>query len=449
MTFELPRHIPSNFQDIIGNGDDIVNNDFNYYKFAQAFNQGVPKIANVKPYLEFIPDSAQGTGTAGLFGKQVVRSCPAKHKPVFTFEEAAAQRKESFQEGETLENIVNRSNIRKVSFDVAPKNTEDIKAPILKLQITGNPNYDLDECDILNVVSSYGAIINIELTGPRGALIEFDDIANARNAQKDLNGRHIKDLDIKLYLSWSESAKTGVKPQEEKRNYSGAKSLGDIDEIFHPAATTQSLCNLDSVVPVFHYNSNKLTCKYEAQIENDQDFKIARKIIGPKGCNMKKILEICQQQARRLNITFQNDSLKLRLRGRGSGFKEGPEQKEADDVLHLCVSSKHNEIYLLACKLVEDLLSGLYREYGVYCQRMGRPLEAPIQIKRLESPEEGRSTRKNSMDELITKDVPKVETNAENSTSGSGSPNNSISNTSEPPQKNSPSSQWRSAIKRS
>jgi len=90
--------------------------------------------------------------------------------------------------------------------------------------------------------------------------------------------------------------------------------------------------------------SAKFTCKYEVQIENEKDFQVARKIIGPKvkilwselglnvsskGCNMKKIIELCQGYMKALDVGSQNQSdlLKLRLRGKGSGFKEGPGQK--------------------------------------------------------------------------------------------------------------------------
>lgn len=36
----------------------------------------------------------------------------------------------------------------------------------------------------------------------------------------------------------------------------------------------------------------------------------------------------------------ESDSIKLRLRGRGSGYKEGPNKAESDDPLHLCISCK-------------------------------------------------------------------------------------------------------------
>jgi hypothetical protein len=118
---------------------------------------------------------------------------------------------------------------------------------------------------------------------------------------------------------------------------------------------------------------NKLTCRYEIQIENDKDFQVARKIIGAKGCNMKRIVECCNKQA---GAQGQNGELvKLRLRGRGSGFKEGPEKQESQDPLHLCISAKTKEIYELACHLVEQLLVQIYEEYRKFCHVKGRPLK--------------------------------------------------------------------------
>ncbi len=36
---------------------------------------------------------------------------------------------------------------------------------------------------------------------------------------------------------------------------------------------------------------NKLTCRYDIQIQNERDFQVARRIIGSKGWNMKRIIE--------------------------------------------------------------------------------------------------------------------------------------------------------------
>ena len=61
---------------------------------------------------------------------------------------------------------------------------------------------------------------------------------------------------------------------------------------------------------------NKFICNYEIQIENEENFKITKRIIGNKGLFLKTILfDNCGK--------YGDNSTKIRLRGRGSGFKEG------------------------------------------------------------------------------------------------------------------------------
>jgi|TARA_B110000305_G_C19300231_1_gene568759 hypothetical protein len=55
--------------------------------------------------------------------------------------------------------------------------------------------------------------------------------------------------------------------------------------------------------------------------------------------------------------------VKLRLRGKGSGFKEGRNQEESEDPLNLCISSKYKEKYDYACAEMETLLLQVYDEY--------------------------------------------------------------------------------------
>jgi len=67
---------------------------------------------------------------------------------------------------------------------------------------------------------------------------------------------------------------------------------------------------------------NKLTCRYDIQIDNEREFQVARRIIGSKGFNMKKIIEDslnCDNKNYPHDNT--NELLKLRLRGKGSGYK--------------------------------------------------------------------------------------------------------------------------------
>ena len=113
---------------------------------------------------------------------------------------------------------------------------------------------------------------------------------------------------------------------------------------------------------------NKLTCKFEILIPNDKDFQITRRLIGSKGYNMKKIIDECKLIDN--NKNNDNENIKLRLRGKGSGFKEGINNKESDEPLHLCISTKNIEVMKKACECVNDLFNRIYDDYKIYCLRM-------------------------------------------------------------------------------
>lgn len=78
---------------------------------------------------------------------------------------------------------------------------------------------------------------------------------------------------------------------------------------------------------------------------------------------MKKIIESALEQFGQKNSSNSNEILKLRLRGRGSGYKEGPDQIQSQEELHLCISAKDESIYNYACQKVENLLQNVYLEY--------------------------------------------------------------------------------------
>lgn len=128
---------------------------------------------------------------------------------------------------------------------------------------------------------------------------------------------------------------------------------------------------------------SKCTCKYEIPISNLPGFSVARKIIGYRGKNMKNILNKLKDSHFKGPI---QDIIKLRLRGQGSGFKEGPNERESDEPLHLCVSSQYHEKYIEACKLVEKLLKDIYREFNNFCSKRGRPTKHYKIIKMENSP---------------------------------------------------------------
>mmetsp|Transcript_77462 Transcript_77462/g.205640 ORF Transcript_77462/g.205640 Transcript_77462/m.205640 type:complete len:419 (-) Transcript_77462:119-1375(-) len=102
----------------------------------------------------------------------------------------------------------------------------------------------------------------------------------------------------------------------------------------------------------------KRQCQFMIGIEEEPHFQVKQKILGRHGQHMKSIAE--------------KTGAKLRLRGRGSGFLEGPEQQESSDPLMLCVSAPNAWAYQEAKRLVRELLEGVHVAYGGFCTQAGR-----------------------------------------------------------------------------
>jgi len=112
---------------------------------------------------------------------------------------------------------------------------------------------------------------------------------------------------------------------------------------------------------IFKYVTN-----YNIQIENDDKFQVTKRIIGKNGFFLKKIIyESC--------IKYGDNSTKIRLRGRGSGYKEGKVFSESDEPLQLCVSSLNFPTYINCCNLIENLLKRIYKDYAEYLKKITSP----------------------------------------------------------------------------
>ena len=105
---------------------------------------------------------------------------------------------------------------------------------------------------------------------------------------------------------------------------------------------------------------------YYIQIEQDTEFKVVSKIIGYKGHFLKAIINESEKEAQ----------LKIRLRGKGSGFKttsKGNEQeaKEENIPLQLCVSALDAMVFDKACSSVEAHLLSIYDVYSNFLKQKG------------------------------------------------------------------------------
>jgi hypothetical protein len=91
-------------------------------------------------------------------------------------------------------------------------------------------------------------------------------------------------------------------------------------------------------------------------IENDSDFGVTRRIIGPAGSNMKRI------------SVEAGGNAKIRVRGRGSGSKEGGTE-ESDEPLMILVSADNERSFRVACSMTSELLASIHRDHQMFQQR--------------------------------------------------------------------------------
>ena len=199
-------------------------------------------------------------------------------------------------------------------------------------------DYQLSETDLLNVFGRFGHVVNVSVS-PDGsnAVVTFGGNLPAMTAASELNAKSLSGF-----------------------------SNGSLRVV--PYGWGNSACA--SAVPLIR----KYTCRFDIQIENDKEFHVARRIIGQKGCNMKRIVKQAGFDA------------KLRLRGRGSGFLEGSQKQESQEPLHLCVSCKEYQGYRSAVDQVDELLEVIYNEFKEYCMMKGQSFSENLRVIMHEHP---------------------------------------------------------------
>lgn len=178
-------------------------------------------------------------------------------------------------------------------------------------------------------------------------------------------------------MTWAREEENSIESDKDLKGDSNDDSVDEASQHW-PLPNGIRLTSTKSMLPqvpnshyIFNNPSNKFTCRYDVVIENEKNFQIAKKIIGSKGCNMKNIIENSLAETGLRNHPNSKEAIKLRLRGKGSGFLEGPDRKESDEMLHLCVSAKNLNVFNITCRHVETLLSKIYEEYVQYQKKNG------------------------------------------------------------------------------
>jgi len=122
------------------------------------------------------------------------------------------------------------------------------------------------------------------------------------------------------------------------------------------------------------HGSEKRQCQFIVGIEEEPKFKVTRKVLGSAGANMKDIAS--------------RSGAKLRLRGQGSKFLEGPNQEESKDPLMLCVSATDQKSYQIVTDLVTELMERVYSEYREFCAKHRWPVPT-LRVRMHEGPRLG------------------------------------------------------------
>lgn len=99
---------------------------------------------------------------------------------------------------------------------------------------------------------------------------------------------------------------------------------------------------------------SKYLCTFFVGIDDDTEFCVARRIIGPQGRNMR-------------NCSMIVPGGKVRLRGKGSGFMERESGRESTEPLQINVSVPSAEGYLVAKHILANLLEEIYRAWKAFC----------------------------------------------------------------------------------
>jgi hypothetical protein len=229
--------------------------------------------------------------------------------------------------------------------------------------------YQLTEDDLNKVFSRYGGVkhIRVDEVGA-AAQITFFNYSDAQGAMQDLNGKVLNGLEGTLRISMANQAQNPMLPSPYPSMPFPSMGFPFPGGPGWPAGAPGALppggpatnilsSGVDSKASA--KGVRKYTCRFIIGIENDKDFQVARRVIGAKGANMKRIVR--QTEA------------KLRLRGMGSGYFEGTGQKESSEPLQLCISCTNGEHYKNAVRQVEELLKKVYEEYKAFCRENGKP----------------------------------------------------------------------------
>eukprot|EP00397_Hematodinium_sp_SG-2012_P001820 GEMP01001825.1.p1 GENE.GEMP01001825.1~~GEMP01001825.1.p1 ORF type:complete len:379 (-),score=66.43 GEMP01001825.1:4021-5121(-) len=232
--------------------------------------------------------------------------------------------------------------------------------PPLAVRVEGlSFHYQLTDDDVRKVFSRYGHVQSVDVKhGGNLAYIQFLSTAHALAAIEDLDGKTLAGLKGgKLRVAFDTGMAGGAAGAGAASRWSG-QGAGAWGWQGQQMAQTGGE---DGV--------KKFTCKVEFDIDNDKEFRVSSKVIAV---------------ARRIWMElphFQERGGKTRLRGKGSGFLEGADQKEADEPLHLCISCRDQASFEEAVSMAVKEIQQIQRDFIAYRKQKGLPVPKNLGCK--------------------------------------------------------------------
>jgi hypothetical protein len=248
-----------------------------------------------------------------------------------------------------------REALSRAQVDAYANQAGSLDACALIVELEGLPyDYAFNETDLFDLFSRYGQVKAVEYLdsaiAPDIALVEFRDRSEAEAAVHHLNNYSLAFDGFQVIITVCFYDEDADKKLQGKLRIATAMAL---HETGRAAVMTGAKYNPST--------TGGWQCRFVIGGEMmDREFPIVGRIIGPQGAHMKSIHE--------------RTGAKLRLRGRRSNFREGPENKECDEPMHLCVSSNDEVSFRRACEMVESLMGGVYSDYSKWCHQHNVPV---------------------------------------------------------------------------
>lgn len=229
-------------------------------------------------------------------------------------------------------------------------------APLIAVRVEGlGFHYQLTDDDLRTVFSRYGDVQTVEIQlGGNLAYVRFASMQQALAAIQDLDGKTLSGLKggtLRVGFDAAASTQNSATAAQIAQRWSqmGA-ATANAGAYWAAAGAKPFQAGVDD---------KKYTCKVEFGIDNENEFRVSSKVIGVARRIWKEL------------PTFQHFKGKTRLRGKGSGFLEGPRQQEADEELHLCISCRDHNAFEEAVAMAVREIQQIQREFITHCKTKG------------------------------------------------------------------------------